>query len=317
MAGLEDKMKIWLIGLMVVLLVAIGSVCGAPLAIQQAMNQVATATLPQVETAATPLVQTATAPLVETATASQVQAPADIAQLATEAMMTAKAKAIFFAAKPEIDTDRFTFEQHCQTQVSANNVELGCYTPDNRIYVLNIGDPRLTEEMVVVAAHEMLHAAYAQLSSSDRKALDAQLEVQVSQIHSSELTQELRAYRITEPGQRDNELHSLLGTEFAPLNSGLEKYYSQYFSNRGAVVKDAQGFNNVFAQLQTSLSGLKSQIIQMRNKMRSDLARGSVRAYNALVPEINNLVKQYNQTVSQYNAISRELLGQENSEASQ
>ncbi len=299
-------MRFWPIGLMVILLVAIGSFCCAPLAFKQA----ATATLPQAETASAPLVETATIP-------PEVQVTADIALLATEAAMTDKGKAIFFAAKPEIDADRLTFEQHCQTQVSANNVELGCYTPDNHIYILKIGDPRLSEEMVVVAAHEMLHAAYAQLSSSERTALGTSLEAQVTILDNADLSQELRAYRLTEPGQRDNELHSLLGSEFAPLSPDLEKYYSQYFSNRGAVVKDAQDFNNVFSQLRASLSGLKSQIIQMRAKMKSDLGRGSVRAYNILVPQINNLVKQYNQTVGQYNAISRALLGQENSAASQ
>jgi hypothetical protein len=309
MAGFEDNMKIWLIGSLIILSVALASLCGVPFALNHAVNQVANTSLPLVQTTTAPLVATAAAP-------SEIQAPADIAQLATEASMTPKAKAIFFAAKPEIDTDRFTFEQHCQTMISANNVELGCYTPDNRIYILNLGDPRLSGEMVVVAAHEMLHAAYAQLSSSARKAVNKQLEAQVTQIHSTQLTQEIRAYRITEPGQRDNELHSLLGTEFSPLSAGLEKYYSQYFSNREAVVKDAQDFNSVFAQLQTSLSDLENQIMQMRNKMSSDLARGSVRAYNALVPEINNLTKQYNHTVSQYNVVSRELLGQENPQAS-
>ncbi|HMD87760.1 MAG TPA: hypothetical protein VKF38_01230 [Anaerolineaceae bacterium] len=312
-------MKIWLIGLVIILLAAIGSLCNAPLAIQQAVNQVSTTSLPQVETVSAPIIQTVTAPLEETATAQslQMQVPAEIAQLAEEATMTNEAKAIFFAAKPEIDIDRQSFEQHCMTMVSANNVELGCYTPDNRIYILNISDPRLSEEMVVVAAHEMLHAAYAQYSLSEINTLDAQLEAQVSHIHNADLTEELRAYRITEPGQRDNELHSLLGTEFAPLSSELENHYSQYFSNRAAIVKDAQDFNNVFAQLQASLNVLESQIIQMRNKMRGDLARGNIRAYNALVPQFNNLVKQYNQTVNQYNAISRELVGQENSETSQ
>ena len=311
-------MKIWFVGFVVILLIAISGLCSAPLAIQQAVSQVSATALPQIETESAPIIQTVTSPLEETAVAQpQIQVPAEIAQLAEEATMTNEAKDIFFAAKPEIDTDRLTFEQHCQTMVSANNVELGCYTPNNRIYILNISDPRLSEEMVVVAAHEMLHAAYSQYSASERDTLDAQLEAQVSQIHNADLTQELRTYRITEPGQRDNELHSLLGTEFAPLSSELENHYSQYFSNRAEIVKDAQDFNNVFAQLQASLNVLESQIIQMRNKMRADLARGNLRAYNALVSQFNHLVKQYNQTVNQYNSISRELVGQENPATSQ
>ena len=90
-------MKIWLIGFVLILSVAICGTCAAPLSIEQAVGKAATATLPQVETAAAPLVQTAAAPLAESATVTPaLQVPADIAQLANEAGMTDKAKAIFF-----------------------------------------------------------------------------------------------------------------------------------------------------------------------------------------------------------------------------
>ncbi|MGB8648672.1 MAG: hypothetical protein WCF84_25770 [Anaerolineae bacterium] len=237
--------------------------------------------------------------------------PAEIAQLANAATMTDKARALFYATRPGIDDDRTVFEQHCQAPVSATTVELGCYTTDNRIYILRISPPQLSEMMVVTAAHEMLHAAYAQLAASDRATLTNQLEAQVTQIHDGDLAQELRQYRVTEPGQRDNELHSIIGTEYAPLSPALEQYYRQYFANRMAVVNAARQFNQTFAQLQATLDSVQAQINTMRQQMDADRRRGNVKAYNALVPKFNALVQQYNQTVEQYNALSRSLIGVE------
>jgi hypothetical protein len=248
---------------------------------------------------------------------SPTQAPADIVQLADAATMTDKGRAIFFATQPVIDSDRNLFEQHCSTQTISNGIELGCYTSDNRIYLLNISDPRLSGEMVVVAAHEMLHAAYAQLSSSEKDSLNSKLEVQLAKIHNADLTQRLNVYRVLEPGQRDEELHSILGTEFAPLSNGLEQYYSQYFTIRSRIVADSQKFDSMFTQLQGSLESLQTQIIQTRSRMRSDLAKHKISAYNALVPKINSLISQYNRAVRSYNALSRSLVGEESPVASQ
>ncbi len=239
------------------------------------------------------------------------QPPAEIARLATAATMTDKARAILYAARPQIDDDRGTFEQHCQAPVSATTVELGCYTADNRIYILRITAPQLSEVMVVTAAHEMLHAAYAQLSATDRNALTPHLEGQVTEIHDGDLAQELRQYRVTEPGQRENELHSILGTEYAPLTATLEQYYRLYFTNRMAVVSAARQFNQAFARLQTTLDNLQAQINTLRQEMDSYRRKGNIKAYNSLVGKFNALVQQYNQTVDQYNALSRSLIGTE------
>lgn len=252
-----------------------------------------------------------------TPVASNYQPPAEIVQLAQAATMTAKARDIFYAAQPEIDADRATFEQHCQAPISSNSIELGCYTSDNRIYILLIAEPQLKEEMVVTAAHEMLHAAYGQLDQSQLDLLNPELENQVSLIHSVDLNAVLRDYRITEPGQRDNELHSIIGTEYAPLAPALEQYYSQYFTNRQAVVADARQFNQVFAQLKATLNNLQTQISQLRSQMAADRRRGNRAAYNALVPRFNALVTEYNQNVAEYNALSRSLLGEESPASSQ
>ncbi len=246
-----------------------------------------------------------------TSTLPEYEPSPEIVQLASEATMTTKARDLFFGARPEIDTDRSVFEEHCQAPVSTTSVELGCYTSDNRIYLLRLSDPQLSQMMIVTAAHEMLHAAYSHLGASDRAALDAALESQVVRIRDRNLAQELSQYRVFEPGQRDNELHSIIGAEYAPLDPRLEQYYHQYFDNRQVLVANAQKSSQLFAHLQRTLDNLQAQIDNLRTQMSLYRRRGNLRAYNALVPQFNALIREYNQTVLQYNSLSRSLVGQE------
>jgi hypothetical protein len=237
-----------------------------------------------------------------------IKPAASIVQLADAAGMTARARAIFFAASPEIDPDHQVFDQHCQTQAVQNTAELGCYTTDHRIFILNIPDKTLSSEMAVVAAHEMLHAAYDQLSRSQQSKVNALVANQVRQIHNADLSQRLKVYSVMEPGQRSNELHSILGTEFSGLSPALEQYYSQYFTNRSQVVSSSQHFDAVFASLEKTLSSLEQNIVQVRRQMQVDRVRENIPAYNRLVPQLNSLVDQYNQAAYTYDSLSAGLV---------
>jgi hypothetical protein len=236
---------------------------------------------------------------------------AEAVQLTDAAGMTAAARTIFYAAQPVVDADRSAFEAHCRAPLAGNSVELGCYTPDNRIYVLKIDNPKLSGEMAVVAAHEMLHAAYGLYTTSERNTLTAQLEATVTRLRDPGLAQTLKLYAASEPDERENELHSILGSEYGQLDPALEAHYRQYFSDRAALVQAAGQFNRAFSDLQATLNSLRAQIDQIKQQMAADRRSGNVRAYNALVPQYNALIKQYNQTVVQYNTLSRSLAGEE------
>lgn len=236
---------------------------------------------------------------------------AQVQTLAAQAQMTPKAREIFFAAQPVIDTDRKLFEQHCSAPVTPNSVELGCYTSDNHIYLLKIDNPQLANQMTVTASHEMLHAAYQQLPDSERTTVDQELEAELPQLQNADLRRELQGYRQTEPGQRDNELHSIVGTEYPGLTSQLEQYYSQYFTNRSVVVGYAQQFNQTFTTLENNLSSLEIQIRSDRRQMTRFLRGGDIPSYNQLVPQVNELIQAYNADVNQYNQLSRSLRGAE------
>jgi hypothetical protein len=260
---------------------------------------------------------TATPTRLAPAASAGVHPTADIVQLANQATMTDCAQTLFYSAHPVVDSDRTLFEQHCNAPSTSGAIELGCYTGDNRIYLLKISDPDLSSEMIVTAAHEMLHVAYAQLTSADQSSVNSKLEAAVRQINNTDLTMTLRVYQRLEPGQRDNELHSILGTEYSPLDPALEQYYRQYFSSRAPIVAAAQHFDQVFAQLDDTLNNLETQIIGTRRQMRVYARERNTAAYNSLVPQLNALVQQYNQTANRYNSLSRELRGPEQSASPQ
>jgi hypothetical protein len=165
--------------------------------------------------------------------------------------------------------------------------------------------------MNVVAAHEMLHAAYDRLSPWAKKKLNSELEQQVTTLNNASLNKRLQDYASFEPGARDNELHSILGTEYANLSADLEHYYSQYFQNRAQVVADNQEFNQVFSGLEDEISSLESKISSQESIAQARLQNGNVAGYNAMVGPINELINQYNADITRYNELAASLKGQQ------
>ena len=255
-------------------------------------------------------------PLGETVASSKpapIPADPDLVRLADEATMTPRARDIFYRSVPQIDGDRALFEAHCNLpNVPDSSVELACYAPsDNRIFILRIDDPQLRSEMTVAAAHEMLHAAYRKMTTSERSAIDKELRAALPTVMNDSLRNQLKQYRISEPGQENNELHSILGTEHRTLTPALEAHYAQFFVNRGAVVAQSEAWESVFSDLKLKIQRTEKQIRDLRAEMAEDRRRNNIAAYNSKVPRVNALVRQYNDDIAQYNRLSRSLLGPE------
>jgi hypothetical protein len=248
-------------------------------------------------------------------------APA-MSQIISELKLTGSAKGMMYRGKPQID-DKPAFNSDCQP-AKGQELELGCYA-SGRIYVLKISNPDLSSEMEVVAAHEFLHEAYTRLSASDRHKVDGLIEQAVTQIHDTDLDARLADYAQSEPGERNNELHSILGTEFANLPPELEQYYARYFQNRSDIMaahtQYQKVFNNRRAQIDQELSTirqLKAQLAALNAQMSELKASGSITAYNAQVPrqnalvdQVNSLIATYNADVEEYNALSESLNSQQ------
>jgi hypothetical protein len=233
-----------------------------------------------------------------------------VATLANQADMTATGRRLFYRANPQIVTQRAIMVSYCH--ITDNQVaELGCYLSTDHIYLLQISDPVLKNEMITTAGYEMLHSAYQRLGSSQRHTLDAQMEQVAAHITDPDILSQMQLYAQTEPGARDDELYSVLGTEYPNLPPNLAANYAKYFTDRAQLVAYSQQFNQAFDSLHTQIAQLDAQIKATKAQMQSYLSTGQISRYNSLVPGINAQIVTYNQEVQQYNQYAHEVLGQE------
>lgn len=237
---------------------------------------------------------------------------ADVSAYLAQVVLTERAKAMLYRSNPEID-NKAEFNRHCQTHV--DELELGCYY-HNHIYVLRITNPDLAPEMDAVMSHELLHAVWDRLSSNEQQQLGEQLRAAYAGITDDDLRSRMASYAKTEPGQQNNELHSILGSEQAALTPSLEAHYAKYFANRQQVVARHTAFKTVFAgrraQLETELAAirrLKSQLTTINASMENFKAAGNIPAYNALVPRQNQLVRDINSRIETYHVAVEEYNG--------
>jgi hypothetical protein len=171
---------------------------------------------------------------------------------------TAQGKFYFYAEQPEIDGSD-DFNKNCQRQEVGNPI-LGCYLT-SRIYVFDVTNQQLNGIEEVTAAHETLHAVWARMSDSDKSKISVLLEAEYATLGSNtDLTQRMEYYKRTEPGQFDNELHSILGTEIPNLSPELEAHYKQYFNDRQKIVDYHAKYAAVFTDLKNQSDSLYSAL---------------------------------------------------------
>jgi hypothetical protein len=246
-------------------------------------------------------------------------APAAVAALASEDGMTDKARHLFYVNHPAITSGK-DFTENCPVGTE-KTVVLGCYIGNDRgIYVYAIADERLNGVEQVTAAHEMLHAAYRRLSSSERSKVDAML----TDYYEHGLTDErikdtIAAYKKSEPNDVVNEMHSVFGTEVVNLPAPLEQYYAQYFSDRSKVTSFTANYQNVFTSRQAQVAAYDSQLNSLKQQIDASSAQveqekasldsqnrqlqayrssGQISLYNASVPSYNQAVNAYNAKLS-------------------
>ena len=239
---------------------------------------------------------------------------ANIVALADETAMTGYGRDMFYVSQPKVE-DSEAFNLHC-THTGEKTVVLGCYVAQ-RIYLYNVTDPRLDGVVEVTAAHEMLHAVYERMDEEEKAKINALIEAELPKVTDERLRGLIELYAESEPGQKLNEMHSILGTEYSGLSSELETYYKQYFSDRTKVVALAQKYQGAFAASQARiadmsgrLQGLKTKIdanTEEINRQRAEIESESDRlnslrstdttAYNAAVPGYNAKTRAYNNLV--------------------
>lgn len=236
----------------------------------------------------------------------------DIQALVKESGMSNRGKFDFYTGEPQIEGSQL-FNKFCTRQEKRSAI-LGCYS-NQRIYIYDVADSKLTGIKSVTAAHEMLHAAYERLGSDEKQRVNNMLEAQYKTIHNDELTKRMDYYRRVEPSQRLNELHSILGTEFADLNPKLEGYYSIYFSDRKKVVDLHESYANVFLQLSDQSDSLVKRLTSLKQKIRKerDSYNQAAKQLKADVDSFNNRTANGSFTSqSEFNAQRANLVARSN-----
>ncbi len=198
-----------------------------------------------------------------------------IKQLAIDTTMTLKAQQLFYQQKPRIESKR-TFHQLCR-KVGHNpekTIILGCFTSNGyrgNIIIQSVTDSRLAGMMEMVAAHEMLHAAYQKMSSKERARLAPKLKQAAQRVTDEQLLTVLKDYEAGDPEIYVNELHSHLGTTLANLGDpALETHYQQFFRDRKQVVAFAQRSRRVLNQIDAQVQQLEPELNTLEANLKAE-----------------------------------------------
>jgi hypothetical protein len=237
--------------------------------------------------------------------------------------MNSYGKRLFYVNKPQI-SDRQTFSSQCKD--AEQTIVLGCYNGIN-IYIFKVEDQNLEGVQQVTAAHEMLHAAYNRLSSSEKTRIDKLVANAFAKVTNQRVRALADSYNKQAPGSVPNELHSILATEVRDVGVELEEYYKKYFTNRAAVVAFSEKYEKVFEDIkrqvdkydadlalrkteidsrESELKALENQLTSMRNQMEAYQRAGQIRNYNAMVSTYNQKVNEYNYGVEEVRGLISE-----------
>lgn len=246
--------------------------------------------------------------------------PQAVVDLADSTTMTDQGRKIFYVNQPVI-SEATEFNAECSRESS---IVLGCYVPSKGIFLYNVTDPRLKGVKEVTAGHELLHAAYDRLSSTDRQNIDKLTSQAFANVKNERIKNIIEQYKKQDSRVVPNELHSILATEVRDLPPELEAYYKQYFSNRATIVAFSDQYEAEFssrrervAELDKQLEQLKIEIeanknelaiqydalLAQKKQLNNLLNSGDVASYNLGVPAFNEQVNQYNASVTNANKL--------------
>jgi hypothetical protein len=214
---------------------------------------------------------------------------ATLAGYVERSTMTPQGEFLFYATSPVVEADE-QFDAICSNDEEGIGT-LGCYLPaSSAIHLYDITDERLDGMEEVIAAHEMLHAAWARMSAADLAVVSPLLEAQAQSMSADpEFAARMEFYARSEPGERLNELHSILGTEVAELDPVLEAHYSELFHDRKALVALHTASNQVFVDLENQATALVAELDALSASIEADYA-----AYSAGYDQLDSDISSFN-----------------------
>ncbi len=219
--------------------------------------------------------------------ASQYQPSSAMQEVIDQLELTDKGKRLLYASQPSLQ-DKAEFNTSCQSTERTAAI-LGCYHV-RRIYVYNVQNQELRGAKPVATAHELLHAAYERLSASDRQHVDELVEAEYQKIKNQPVIASMvQYYEQAEPGERVNELHSIIGSQVGNIGSKLEEYYSQYFRNRAVIVALSDTYQTVFDKVEQEAKSLRQSISSEATQLKADQTQ-----YKADIEQLLADIKTFN-----------------------
>ena len=220
--------------------------------------------------------------------ASQYQPTAAVEKIRDSLGLTDKARLLFNASQSELQSAE-AFNASCHQRKETNSPVIGCYV-NQRIYIYDVRHEKLDGIEETTAAHELLHAVYERMDSKKRAEIDAEIAKVLPTVMTPDLKERLEYYEKTQPGHENNELHSILGTEFPTLSAPLERHYAEYFSSRPKVLAFYERYNSVFESVTTKL---ESQLVQINSRTRQ--VNAQIAQYNKSQEDLDADVRAFNQ----------------------
>ncbi|MGO3298767.1 MAG: hypothetical protein ACTILJ_08255 [Pseudolactococcus laudensis] len=205
---------------------------------------------------------------------------------------TKKGRVLFYASDPQL-LDAENFNEEVPDSTDSRTI-LGYY--DHRqIYLYNIQNQDLSGIVEVTSAHETLHAVWDRLSSSERQELTKLLEAEYAKVKTDKSEEMLADYAKFEIGQRDNELHSYLGTEYRHLSPELEKHYAKYFEDRDKIVTMFESYESKFDALDKQSEHLSAELTALKAQIDTDMPQ-----YDTDLANLNAEIEAFNVRAESY-----------------
>lgn len=212
--------------------------------------------------------------------------PTDIVAIEDRIDFSEKGKFYFYTTHPVVAAGE-TFNKDCPRQEVGNPI-LGCYAM-GRIYIYDITNAQLDGIEEVTAAHEMLHAIWERMGSSEQRKIGSLLRTEYSKLTDGELKERMDYYARTEPGELENELHSIIGTEVATISPELETYYQQYFTDRSKVLALHSKYDTLFRNLRTQSETLYNELVTLGQSISTRSVQ-----YNSDIAQLSSDINSFN-----------------------
>jgi hypothetical protein len=203
---------------------------------------------------------------------------------------TEAGKKLLYEGHPKLLKDA-AFTKACESgEQGGTYVTLGCFA-NGKIYVLDVEAKQLDGTMEVSLAHEFLHLVWSRASTKEQATLEKGIDGVDCHVVGDGLCGRLKYYRMTEPGEQDNELHSILGSEVSTVPASLARHYAAYFSDRADVVAEYTASRTVFDRYDALLKRL--------NKKNKALDKKQTH-YSKVLDAYNDDVDSFNANVDSY-----------------